>query len=990
MNYFRSILFLALFISCVSEAQGYPVYNLYVSLDISSSTLSGVSRIEVTAGKEVSISRGALRIDAVELNNRPLRVDRSNDVIAFTPEHDGVAEIRFEGKFRDRAVSQENPGVTGSIIGEEGISLTGIWYPVISGLAYYKLTASLPAGYEAVSEAENIIKNRKRDTVEFSFQFDHPVDGINLVASNNYVITSDTYKDISIFAYFFREDMSLAKTYAEFTKKYLELYEGLLGKYPYKRFSIVENFLPTGYSMPTYTLLGRSVVTLPFIVKTSLGHEILHQWFGNSVYINYEGGNWAEGLTTYLADHFYKAQEQRGWEYRKQMLVDYRSYVSADNAFPLRDFISRTDRPSRAIGYGKSAMVFHMLRRLKTDDLFFDALNLFIRENRYRRASWNDLASSFEKIYGEDLRWFFSQWLNSGGIPAFRLYGFELTRTGGAFNLHFHLEQKGDVFQYTLPATIYFDHDTTQEHLVINGREQGFDIPLQQRPRKIVFDEYYDVARILHHNEFPPVVARLIGDEQLMLIVPQKKSGTYQSVIDSYREDGASIKEAVQVKIEDLKQSSALILDQDNALVGRLYGKVTCEEAGLCVIIKENPWNSDHVIGIMNGTSRDEVDAAFRKISHYGKYSKLLFEKGRNTVKETGPSQRGIIVELKAETPVVDISTLKGIADVIGSVSDKKIVYVGEVHDVFAHHAVQLDIINGLYEKGRAIAIGMEMFQVPFQKSLDRFIQGKMGEREFLKESQYFERWGFDYHLYKPILDFARTNRVPVIALNTKREIIDSVSKNGIDSLSPEEKKDIPPHLDFSDTEYRSRLEEVFSFHEKSDKKNFDYFYQSQILWDETMSRSIYDYLAANPERTMVVLAGQGHLMYGSGIPKRTFRRNHLAYSIILIDADVEENIADYIFFPKPVEGETSPKLMVFLTKGKDGFAVAGFPDDSVSEKAGLKVGDILLFVDDVRVNTVDDIKIHLIYKKKGEIVRVKVGREENGKRIEIEIPVEL
>jgi aminopeptidase N len=265
-----------------------------------------------------------------------------------------------------------------------------------------------------------------------------------------------------------------------------------------------------------------------------------------------------------------------------------------------------------------------------------------------------------------------------------------------------------------------------------------------------------------------------------------------------------------------------------------------------------------------------------------------------------------------------------------------------------------------------------------------------MGEREFLKESQYFERWGFDYHLYKPILDFARTNRVPVIALNTKREIIDKVSKNGIDSLSPEDKNDIPPDLDFSDTEYRSRLEEVFSFHEKSATKNFDYFYQSQILWDETMSRSIYEYLAANPERTMVVLAGQGHLMYGSGIPKRTFRRNGLPYSIILIDADVEKNIADYIFFPKPVEGETSPKLMVFLKKGKDGFTVAGFPDNSVSEKAGLKVGDILLYVDDVKVGSIDDIKIHLIYKKKGEIVRVKVGREEHGKRIEIEIPVEL
>ena len=88
--------------------------------------------------------------------------------------------------------------------------------------------------------------------------------------------------------------------------------------------------------MPTFTLLGRNVVKLPFIVRTSLGHEILHQWFGNSVYIDSNKGNWAEGLTTYLADHFYADQSGEGVDYRKQILIDYQSYVNIDNVFPLR------------------------------------------------------------------------------------------------------------------------------------------------------------------------------------------------------------------------------------------------------------------------------------------------------------------------------------------------------------------------------------------------------------------------------------------------------------------------------------------------------------------------------------------------------------------------------------------------------------------------------------------------------------------------------
>ena len=86
----------------------------------------------------------------------------------------------------------------------------------------------------------------------------------------------------------------------------------------------------------------------------------------------------------------------------------------------------------------------------------------------------------------------------------------------------------------------------------------------------------------------------------------------------------------------------------------------------------------------------------------------------------------------------------------------------------------------------------MEMFQRPFQQVLDNYVGGKISERTFLKRSEYFKQWGFDYNLYKPILDFARAERIPVIALNQRREIVDKVAKNGLDSLSEEEKKDIP------------------------------------------------------------------------------------------------------------------------------------------------------------------------------------------------------
>ena len=145
----------------------------------------------------------------------------------------------------------------------------------------------------------------------------------------------------------------------------------------------------------------------------------------------------------------------------------------------------------------------------------------------------------------------------------------------------------------------------------------------------------------------------------------------------------------------------------------------------------------------------------------------------------------------------VAVSDLKTLSDVINNVSNKRIIYTGEQHDQFAHHAIQLKVIKGLHAKNKRLAVGMEMFQRPFQGALDDYIAGRISEKEFLKKSEYFKRWAFDYNLYKPILDFAREEKIPVVALNIRREIIDKVSKSGLVSLSGAEKKKYPSRWTF-------------------------------------------------------------------------------------------------------------------------------------------------------------------------------------------------
>lgn len=972
-------LLLSLFLACRVEAieKTLPLYNLSVSFDIKQNLLRGISTITLPENREMNISTGNLKITSVRLNGQPLKPEIKEG--AFKVKGKGILEIIFEGIFEEGNVKEnlENAGVvTRDIVRNEGISLTGLWYPSIEGMAYYSLRALLPEGFIAISEADEINVMDTAQGVEYSFNFPYPLNKINLVAGK-YTKLKETFNGIDIYGYFFPEDISLAKTYIEYTKRYLKMYEELLSLYPYKRFSVVENFLPTGYSMPTFTLLGREVVHLPFIVETSLGHEILHQWFGNLIYVDYKKGNWSEGLTSYLSDHLYEEQEGKGWQHRKKLLIDYQSYVTPDKETALKDFFQRTDFASRAIGYGKGAMLFHMLKNLVGDDTFYRALKEFIKGKKFQEASWDDVRIAFEKASGKNLEWFFSQWLARKGMISIEIKDPGVVVLKGVPTVSFEIIQKGGPYNFDLPLKINTDRGEITEILNIEKEKETFEITAKGTPLEVIFDKDYGIMRRLSKEEYPPVISRLLRDEKRLIVIPEGNRERYTDLINVFKGEGFIPKEEKEIKDEDIKTSSLLVLGFDSPILKRLFAGFKRPGPGFTLIVKENPLNTSKVIAIAYGDSKEEVNPVSKKIFHYGKYSFIRFEKGKNIEKKTDETEQGIRISLYE--PVLGIQPQKTIKldEIINNIFDKTIIYVGERHTNYEDHKVQLKVIMNLYEKGRKFAIGMEMFQNPFQKAINDYISGAISEKEFLKTSQYFKRWKFDYNLYREIIEFAKAKNIPVIALNLRSEIIEKVSKGGLDALTDEEKKEIPEDMDMSDEDYKKRLKEIFEKHEKVECKNFDYFYQSQILWDETMAHSVDEFLRENPDYQIVVLAGVGHIMYGSGIPKRAYRLNAKDYVTLIPGTEtLDENVGDFVLFPKPVSMPSTPKLMVILKEVEGRVKIERFTPESIAEKAGLKEGDILISINDWKIEAIEDVRIFLFDKKQGETIKIKILRK--------------
>jgi uncharacterized iron-regulated protein len=206
-----------------------------------------------------------------------------------------------------------------------------------------------------------------------------------------------------------------------------------------------------------------------------------------------------------------------------------------------------------------------------------------------------------------------------------------------------------------------------------------------------------------------------------------------------------------------------------------------------------------------------------------------------------------------------------------------QILYLGETHDRPEDHVAQLDIVQRLYAQNPKLTIALEMVQRPYQSVLDRYSAGELSEAELRTQIDYDRRWGFDWEFYAPIFRFAKANKIPLVALNTPTEILRKVSRSGLNSLAGEDFKWIPKRaeIDLSNTAYRQRLQETFaSFHQgKGRSAGVDRFIEAQVLWDETMADAIVQYAQNHRDRQVVVLVGQGHLLYGDGIPSRVQRR---------------------------------------------------------------------------------------------------------------------
>ena len=322
-----------------------------------------------------------------------------------------------------------------------------------------------------------------------------------------------------------------------------------------------------------------------------------------------------------------------------------------------------------------------------------------------------------------------------------------------------------------------------------------------------------------------------------------------------------------------------------------------------------------------------------------------------------------------------------------------QIVFVGETHDNPASHRLEIEVLQALQLNNPGnISLAMEMFTPSQQPVLDSWTAGKLTEKEFLQQVDWYHGWRMNFAYYRPLLNYCRDHNIPILALNAEKELKQKIAHTPLEQLSDKERQQLPKMID--DPYQQAMVEAVFNDH-KMGKAMLDGFQRVQTLWDETMAENLANYLKTVDESHQVlVVAGGNHVRFGFGIPRRLFRRVPVTYLLIgSEELDVPEDKQDRLMNIKNPDYPLLPyhflkftayedlenpgiKLGVLLDKIDRGLLIKKVIAGSLAEQNSLQPDDILTQIDTQPIKQLFDLIYELQQKKPGDKIELTLTRD--------------
>ncbi|GEO36040.1 peptidase M1 [Skermanella aerolata] len=556
--------------------------------------------------------------------------------------------IRYEGVLAELDSGGSPFGGTDPGSGEDGSYLPGgtAWLPGFDdpGLADYRVAITVPKGYRPVMTGRLEDEALGRAVFTFNGASEEPS-----LFAGRWNVRERMADGLRLRTYFEPDLERLSDDYLEASEGYIRRFSERIGQYPFDSFSILSAPLPVGLGFESLTYIGRQVLPLPFMRGQSLPHEILHNWWGNGVLVDYETGNWSEGLTTYMAD--YGLTEERSPEAAREMRLGWLRDVAAlppERDGTLADFKARVHGAAQIVGYNKSAYLFLMLNDLLGQDAFDRGIRLFWERHRFKRAGWAELRSAFEEASGTDLEAFFQQWVERRGALSVQLETITAKRVGDAYEMTVRIGQGQPFYRLAVPLMVETAAGTTGHHVEVTGPQTVATLKLDAEPRWITLDPDYRLFRRLAPGEAPPILRDVTLDPTTRMVFAGPEQDAARALAERLMDAGSrggTVYRTSPVAVVGTTEAVVKALADQGLppMPASLAGKGTARvwtarsDAGSTVLA-------------IAADDKASLEALMRPLPHYGRQSFLVFQ-GREAVERgvwpsgDSPSRRAVKVD---------------------------------------------------------------------------------------------------------------------------------------------------------------------------------------------------------------------------------------------------------------------------------------------------------------------------------------------------------
>ena len=621
------------------------------------------------------------------------------------------------------------------------------------------------------------------------------------------------------------------------------------------------------------------------------------------------------------------------------------------------------DISDEAVGF-----IFHMIKLNIGESKFQAGLNKMADLKDMPSITWLQILRCFDGINADS---FYDAYFSKNPLIKLSVTNTEYIAEKDNYYISFTILRKYGDKVVNIPYVLEYDNKKEYGRLQSSiDREETFKVPVNTGEVKLILDPNYHVIRELTDKEKSPVIADILNKEGVLYIDSQDNNA-----VSSIFKNPKYVRDD-EVKFSDLENADVIIGSYNNKIAKFFADKHISSPDNSEYFIFKNPMNKDKYILIANNMQTGSMHL----LKNYAFNQELILKNDKLISKSSMPSDMGIVILENKKDIIIDVEKLDTFQDMMKKASAYKVIFAGESHNEYSHHANQLAIIEYLNNSKKKTAIAMEMVQYEYLNVINDFVKGRITEKEMLDSIDYYNNWSFDYSLYAPIFRYARDNNIDIIPLNIDREVTSKVYQGQIDNLTEEQAISMPERMKVMNDEYENKIKSIFDMHTKNQNKFTDFFL-SQNIWDEIMAKHLADYRKANPDTSIVVICGNGHAGKNSGIPLRYKRITGEDSFVIMQGENINQEDADVYIYPEEISSKGTPKIgvTISLDDEKNGIVkVESVTKKSPAAQAGIKNGDIILKCGYHDIKNIGNLKYALYEKGYNGTLECEIKRGKN------------